>query len=139
MQEYCIICKIYYIAYNMKAKNKMLLTHNKQLGSAMKRIRESRKVSTLFVAKKLGYETESTYCRMEHGTIMNISVWTLLEFCKLFECNIFHLFVLAEIDIFDTKIKTWTEFYQSLSNLPTDEASKLLALANKIPHQKPEL
>jgi len=116
----------------MKAKDNELLTQNQRLGYAIRRIRESRKVSALFVSTKLGYKNESTYCRMEHGEIENISIWTILAFCKLLDCNIVHLFKLAEIDIFETQLKNWSEFYVSLANLPDEEAAELLELSNKI-------
>jgi transcriptional regulator with XRE-family HTH domain len=120
----------------MDKKSKTLLTKNQRLGNAMKQIRESQKASMLFVSKKLGYTSESTYCRMEHGEIENISIWQILNFCKLFECNIVHLFVLADIDIFETKINSWFDFYQSLSNLSNDEAAELIEVAHKISNKQ---
>ena len=117
----------------MKEKTPPLLTDCERLGYAMKRIRKSKGCDTLYVAKKLGYDDESTYCRMERGKIQNICIWTILKFCDLFECNIFHLFILADIDIFKTQIKTWTEFYKSLSNLSDNEVEKLNELAKHSP------
>jgi len=116
----------------MDEQNKIVLTKNQRLGFAMKQIRESKKASMLFVSKKLGYTTESTYCRMEHGEIENISIWQILNFCKLFECSIIHLFILADIDIFETKIDSWSEFYQSLSNLSNEQATELMEMAQTI-------
>ena len=116
----------------MKEKQPHILAATKRLGSAMKRIRKSQNEKTIFVARKLGYDDDSTYCRIERGEIVNISIWTILDFCKLFDCNIVHLFKLADIDIFETHIKSWSQFYQSLSNLTYQEASELLELADKI-------
>src|SRR5574343_322995 len=95
---------------------------HRELGNAMRRIRQSRNYTAQYVAMKLGYKDESTYCRIERGEVENLSVWKIITFCKLFDCNIFHLFLLADIDIFDTNIKSWSEFKKSLSGISEEEA-----------------
>ena len=115
----------------MKANNSHSLEESLLIGKAMKRIRQSKNDKASFVANQLGYKEESTYCRMERGEI-NIYESKVRKFCKLYDCNIVHFYQLAGIDIFETNIKTWSEFYKSLSGLPEEEAVKLMEVANKI-------
>jgi len=115
----------------MKDNDSHSLEESLLIGKAMKRIRQLKSHKTLWVATQLGYKEESTYCRMERGEI-NVYESKVRKFCKLFDCNIVHFYQLAGIDIFETKIKTWTEFYKSLSDLTEEEAAKLMEIANQI-------
>ena len=69
---------------------------------------------------------------LENGKIKHLSESTIRKFCKLLDCNIIHLYRLADIDVFDTKIKTWTQFYKSLSDLHDNKASEFIDLASKL-------
>jgi len=115
----------------MKSNITNSITERVLIGKAMKRIRLSKNLTSNYVASKLGYKDESTYCRIERGEV-NIYESLVRGFCKLFDCNIIHFYKLAGIDVFESKIKTWSEFYTSLSDLPNKDAAELIEIANKI-------
>jgi hypothetical protein len=109
------------------------LTKEQRLGSAIRQIRVSLKLPTDWIAYKLHYADKSTYCKLERGEIKNINVWLLIEICELYDCNIVQLFFLADIDIFKTKLKSWTEFIETLSNNDFEEIDILYKSAHPTP------
>ena len=104
------------------------LSREQKLGNAIKKLRNLHHLPSDWVAHKLGYADKSSYCKIERGVIKDVSVWKIIEICKLFDCNIVHLFLLAGIDVFDTKIKTWTEFNDSFSKNNEDSQNLILVL-----------
>ncbi len=116
----------------MSVNNTTILTNEQRLGNAMRVIRISKGESPDGIAHKLGYTDTSGYCKVERGEIKDISFWKILIYCEYFSCSLFHLSLIAGLDIFGTDIKTLTEFYKSLSNLTEEEAVKFLEIANKI-------
>jgi transcriptional regulator with XRE-family HTH domain len=109
-----------------------LLTEIQRIGNAMKRIRQSKNITTDYIAHKIGYEDKSTYCKIECGNVKHIDESKIRSFCKLMDCNIVYLYKLAGIDVFETKIKTWDEFYSMIPKLNDEEAKQIIELAKKI-------
>ena len=109
-----------------------LLSEIQHIGNAMRRIRQSKDITTDYIARKFGYEDISTYCKMECGNLKHIDESIIRAFCKLMDCNIVHLYKLAGIDVFETKIKTWDEFYSLIPRLNDEEAKHIIELAKKI-------
>ncbi len=119
-----------FILDNSDEKTIHTLSDTQRLGIALKQIRKSKVLKTINVSNYLGFDSESTYSRMEQGSTENICVFTLLKICKLFDCNIVHLFALADIDIFETAIKTWPEYYISLVNFPQEKVTRYLEFSS---------
>lgn len=102
-----------------------------QIGEAIKTVRSSRGLKQEFMAFKLGYKNKSNYAKIERGEVETLDICRLLEICKILDCNLVHLMLLAGIDIFNTRISTWTEFMESLNQLPEEEQQRLSQLGNE--------
>ena len=77
----------------------------------------------------MGYANASTYCKLERGEKKTLCIEKILLFCEHFKISIVNLLLLSEVEIFKNRIYTWSEFYNTLKNLPKDIASKLMTIA----------
>ena len=102
-----------------------------QIGEAIKTVRCSRGLKQEFMAFKLGYKDKSYYAKIERGQVETIDIFRLLEICKILDCNLVHLMLLAGIDIFHTRISSWSEFIASLNQLPDQDQQKLTDIAGE--------
>ncbi len=111
--------------------NSTSITDNQRIGRAMKQIRLSNNLKPFYVATHIGYTDDSTYYRLERGETEHIDESKIRTFCKLMDCNIVHLYKLAGIEVFETKIKTWDEFYSLIPKLNDEEAKHIIELYKK--------
>lgn len=119
-------------------------TINKKIGRTLRLIRESRNLKQTYVAEKVGYAGKSTYARIEAGTLKQVAIEKIAEICRVLDCNIFHLMLLAVSEDFKYKLQTWDEFYDSIKGLTAEERVEMLKLVNalfngNIPKDKPSL
>lgn len=100
-----------------------MLTHchnYKKIGSTIQVIRVSKRLTQEYMATKLGYNDRSSFAKIERGEYSSLDVFLLIDICRLLECNLVHLMLLAGVDIFDTSIKSYTDFLLSLNYTSND-------------------
>ncbi len=86
--------------------------HIKNIGKAMKFIRNSRGESADAIARKLNYANSIAYLKLERGDMKTLCVEKILIFCDHFKINIMFLYILADIDVFKFGINSWSQLYQ---------------------------
>lgn len=96
-----------------------------ELGRCIKLVRESRGLKQEYISTKLGYKDRSTYAKLERGELESIDFFKLIEICRLLNCSLLHLALLANIDLMNGTITRWDDFFGSLKNLPEDERSSI--------------
>ena len=103
--------------------------HIKNIGKAMKLIRNSTGESADAIARKLNYGNSSAYLKLERGEVKTLCIEKILIFCEHFKINMMFLFILADINVFEYGINTWSQFYESLSILNKEDKKRILKLA----------
>lgn len=94
------------------------MPHNKdaykKIGHAIKLVRLNRKLTQEYMSTQLGYNDRSSYAKLERGENTTIDTLRLIRICNLLQCNLVHLLMLAEINVFEAPLKTYTEFEKTL-------------------------
>jgi transcriptional regulator with XRE-family HTH domain len=80
------------------------------IGITIKLLRESKNLTQEYMAHKLGYSDRGAYAKIERGEYGSLDILLLINICKLLDCNLVHLMLMAEVDIIEVPIKTYTEF-----------------------------
>lgn len=115
------------------ATNLNQLSQHKKLCLVIRTLRKFKQIKALTIAKALGYEDESAYCKIENGQTADISFWKLIIICKELNCSLFQVCYLADIELLlGNGLKTWEDFDQSLSMLNETDKNHLLELARSI-------
>ncbi len=112
-----------YFQHNAKTKQR--------IGFAIRHVRNANGYSSEYMARKLGYTNNSTYCKIERGELKILDIDLLINICDLLNCSIFHLIIIADFDIIDTKIKSWTEFFFALKDLDRTNNQKIERFYNE--------
>jgi transcriptional regulator with XRE-family HTH domain len=84
------------------------------IGKAIKLLRESKNLTQEYMAYKLGYNDRGAYAKIERGEYNTLDILLLLNICKLLNCNLVHLMLMADVVIIELPIKTYSEFLDSL-------------------------
>ena len=93
-------------------ENNIIIYNN--IGKAIKLLRESKNLTQEYMAHKLGYNDRGAYAKIERGEYNTLDILLLLNICKLLKYNLVHLMLMAEVDIIEIPIKTYTEVLDSL-------------------------
>ena len=86
------------------------------IGKAIKLLRESKNLTQEYMANKLGYSDRGSYAKIERGGYKTIDIVLLLKICKLLECNLVHLMLMADVDITKVPIQSYTEFLKQFNS-----------------------
>jgi transcriptional regulator with XRE-family HTH domain len=86
------------------------------IGKAIKLLRESKNLTQEYMANKLGYNDRGAYAKIERGEYNTLDILLLLNICKLLNCNLVHLMLMAEVDIIEVPIQSYTEFLKQFNS-----------------------
>lgn len=86
-----------------------------RIGNTIRLIRESKNLTQEYMAYKLGYSDRGSYAKIERGAYKTIDIVLLLYICKLLGCNLVHLMLMAEIDIIEVPLQSYTEFLKQFN------------------------
>lgn len=89
-------------------------TQYKSIGNAIKLIRVSKGFMQEYMANKLGYSDRGAYAKIERGENVTLDILLLIEICDMLGCNLVHLMLVAEINIFKSPIISYTQFKKLL-------------------------
>ncbi|MBP9689933.1 MAG: helix-turn-helix transcriptional regulator [Bacteroidia bacterium] len=89
-------------------------TQYKNIGNAIKLIRVSKGFTQEYMANKLGYSDRGAYAKIERGENVTLDILLLIEICDMLGCNLVHLMLVAEINIFKSPIISYTQFKKLL-------------------------
>jgi len=101
--------------------------------SALKRIlcviryvRESKGISTDYMALKLGYANSSGYCKLERGEVKELCIDKILKICSLLKISPFRMFILADISIFEPCcIQSWEQFFEDFKTIDSAYTARI--------------
>ncbi len=99
----------------MPFKNNNIKIYN-NIGITIKLLRERKNLTQEYMAHKLGYSDRGAYAKIERGEYSSLDVILLLNICKLLGCNLVHLMLMAEVDIIEVPIQSYTEFLKQFNS-----------------------
>lgn len=80
-----------------------------RLGMTIRALRETQKLSTEYMARKLGY------AKIERGEIKDLCIWKVWDVCRVLNVSPFRVLVLADIGLFEQQvIQSWEELFDRL-------------------------
>ncbi len=112
-------------------KNQIIV---KKLGVGIRALRKIRGVKVAVLAKKLDFDSVEAYLKLERGERKEIGIVQLLIICEELNCSISNIFILSGLadDLFSKDITTWSQFLDSLEDVPFDRKEKILELLNTL-------
>lgn len=123
------ILKSFYFYKIVKNKDNI-----KQIGAAIRDLRQCKNIKVDYIAKKLGYEQPESYLKLERGEKGDFGIVKLLAICEVLECSLITLLILSGLkdEIFNKNIINWTEFYESLNRLPEERKKRIEDLLKEL-------
>lgn len=134
--QYVFIGNLIYYLYNcfslcFKMKNQIII---KKLGVGIRKLRKIRDIKVAVLAQKLGYLSVEAYLKLERGEKNDIGIVHLLAICEELNCSISNLFILSGLtdNLFNKEITSWSQFLDSLTDVPAERKEKILELLNTL-------
>jgi transcriptional regulator with XRE-family HTH domain len=112
-------------------KNQIII---KKLGVGIRKLRKIRDIKVAVLAQKLGYLSVEAYLKLERGEKNDIGIVHLLAICEELNCSISNLFILSGLtdNLFNKEITSWSQFLDSLTDVPAERKEKILELLNTL-------